>query len=152
MSTQTPVIQLFNESNEEIPVTLKQAHGVLNQIADHEEVGFAMVELVYVDEEEIVRINKEHLERDYVTDIITFRYDEGEETGDDTAIEGTMFCCAPRIKEQAGEFNEPLEREFLRIIIHGLLHLAGYDDQSEKEKTHMTTLENKYLELAGNNK
>jgi rRNA maturation RNase YbeY len=97
-----------------------------------------------VDEDEIVRINKEHLDRDYVTDIITFRYDES----DADAIEGTMFCCAPRIAEQAEEFNESRKREFLRIYIHGLLHLIGYEDKSDQQKKEMTAKEETYLDLA----
>ncbi len=99
--------------------------------------------MVYVDEEEINRLNKEHLDRDYVTDIITFRYDDS----DNSAIEGTMFCCAPRIMEQADELGEPVEREFRRIYIHGLLHLAGYDDESNDQKKLMTAKENAYLKL-----
>jgi rRNA maturation RNase YbeY len=99
-----------------------------------------------VDEDEIVRINKDHLDRDYVTDIITFRYDEPE---DKEQIEGTMFCCAPRITEQAKEFNESPKREFLRIYIHGLLHLIGYEDKSDEQKKLMTGKENTYMDLAG---
>ncbi|HBQ58395.1 MAG TPA: rRNA maturation RNase YbeY, partial [Balneolaceae bacterium] len=110
----------------------------------HESAKFELVELVYVSEDEIVRINKEHLDRDYVTDIISFRYDDDEDSGDNTAIEGTLFCCAPRIKEQAEDFGETADREFKRILIHGLLHLIGYDDRSEAEKKRMTELENTY--------
>ncbi len=106
----------------------------------NEQVRFREIELVYVDEDEIVRINHEFLDRDYITDIITFRYDE-----DDQAIEGTLYCCAPRIAEQSAEFKVDPNTEFLRVFVHGLIHLAGHDDQTSDEKKQMTDLEDQYL-------
>lgn len=147
----TSALQLFNESEVSVPLTDSVATSILEIIQKEESVEFEMVELVYVTEKEIVRINKEHLDRDYVTDIISFRYDDGAESTENTAIEGTLFCCAPRIKEQAAEFEETEEREFKRILIHGLLHLIGYEDGTETEKSTMTELENKYLLLSGQN-
>ncbi len=101
-----------------------------------------MVEVVYVDEEGIIEINKKYLQRDYVTDIISFNYDEDEGKKN---IEGTLYCCAPRIYEQSTEIGEKPETEFFRILIHGLLHLVGYDDQSDEERANMRTKENFYL-------
>lgn len=152
MKTESSILQLFNESDEKIPLSQSKAESILKIISKHEDADFAFVELVYVNEQEIVRINKEHLNRYYVTDIISFRYDDDSDEEDNKAIEGTLFCCAPRIIEQSAEFKEPVEREFQRIFIHGLLHLIGYTDSSEKEKSAMTELENKYLALAEANK
>ncbi|HET8866306.1 MAG TPA: rRNA maturation RNase YbeY [Gracilimonas sp.] len=152
MNNETSVLEIFNESEEKVPLRQKKAESILYTVSDQENARFAFVELVYVDEDEIVRINKEHLSRYYVTDIISFRYDEGQESQNNTAIEGTLFCCAPRILEQSAEFKEPVEREFQRIFIHGLLHLIGYEDSTEKDKAVMTELENKYLALSGSNK
>lgn len=145
-----PTLQIFNESSVSIPLDQKTAQKILSMIEDHEEVSFNFVELVYVEEDEIIRINHDHLDRDYVTDIISFRYDDEAETSNH--IEGTLFCCAPRIMEQAGEFNESPEQEFRRILIHGLLHLVGYDDQTNEEKSEMTDLENEYLSRLDQNK
>lgn len=145
-----PTLQIFNESLVKIPLDQSSAQSLLSLIEEHEQVSFRFVELVYVDEDEIVRINKDHLDRDYVTDIISFRYDEDPESEND--IEGTLYCCAPRILEQAEEFEEPADKEFKRILIHGLLHLIGYDDQTNGEKNTMTALEDKYLDLFEENK
>lgn len=152
MSSESPILQIFNESDEKIPLKQAKATTILDKLAENENATFSAIELVYVDEQEIVRINKEHLNRYYVTDIISFRYDDGLESEDNTAIEGTLFCCAARIIEQSAEFKEPVEREFQRIFIHGLLHLIGYQDSKENDKAKMTELENKYLALADNNK
>jgi rRNA maturation RNase YbeY len=144
-----PTLQIFNESSVSIPLDQVTAHKILSLVEKQEHVTFEFVEVVYVTENEIVRINKEHLNRDYLTDIISFRYDEDLEEKD--KIEGTLFCCAPRIAEQAEEFGEPADKEFKRILIHGLLHLTGYDDQSKEEKNRMTELENKYLDQVEQN-
>ena len=148
MSNEPSPLQVFIESEVKVPLSQRKASSILSLISENENAGFELVEVVFVSEEEIVRINNEHLDRYYVTDIISFRYDDGQEYGDNSAIEGTLFCCAPRITEQSAEFKEPVEREFQRILIHGLLHLVGYEDGSENEKKTMTELENKYLALA----
>lgn len=151
MNSESSILQIFNESDVKVPLTQAKASSILQLLSKEENAGFNLVELVYVGEQEIVRINKEHLNRYYVTDIISFRYDEGQESNDNSAIEGTLYCCAPRITEQSAEFKEPVEREFQRIFIHGLLHLVGYEDTSPEEKKKMTELENTYLkQIAGN--
>lgn len=145
MADSQPDIQVFNQTDHSIPLEKSIFKDLALSISDKEMGSFRFIEVVYVDEELIVRINKEYLDHDYVTDIITFRYDESEEKND---IEGTIFCCAPRIVEQAEEFNESTEREFLRVYIHGLLHLMGYNDQTEEDKKQMRTKEDEYIDLA----
>lgn len=148
MADAQPDIRIFNQTEIDIPLKKSSYTNVTSLIADNEQCSFDFIEVVYVDEDKIVRLNKEHLDRDYITDIITFRYDAEDIDGEHENIEGTLFCCAPRILEQAKEYEESPEREFLRIFIHGLLHLGGYDDQSEQEKENMTAKEEKYLDLA----
>lgn len=137
-------LQIFNTTNLDLPCKETDCRELFELIAEHEKASFSLVEVAYVDETEIVRINKEFLQRDYITDIISFRYDENE---DATDIEGTLYCCLPRIISQADEFNEPKEKECLRILTHGLLHLIGYNDQTESEKNEMTRLEDLYLSM-----
>jgi len=145
MALNKPDIQVFNQTDLPLPLPHSIYGEIALTISTEENCSFSFVEVVYVDEQEIVRINQEHLDRDYVTDIITFRYDD---QANNQEIEGTMFCCAPRIAEQAKEFGEPSEREFMRIYIHGLLHLAGYEDQTDEQKQQMTAKEDTYLALA----
>lgn len=139
-----PAIQLFNESETDLPVSLQQLEAAVSVLQKKEKCHFSLLEVVFVDEQKIVDINKEHLDRNYVTDIISFRYDEDSSN---QSIEGTLFCCAPRIYEQALELNEEPSNEFLRIVIHGLLHLAGYEDPSESKRSEMTEKEDYYLGL-----
>lgn len=141
---ETYPLQIFNTTDLDLPCKEIDCRKVFEFITKHEKVTFELVELAYVDEQEIIRVNTEFLKRDYVTDIISFRYDEDESNSN---IEGTLYCCLPRITDQAKEFGQSPEKECLRILIHGLLHLIGYDDQSEVEKEDMTRLEDQYLSM-----
>lgn len=146
------VLSSNNPSRFNLPVNQDILEEILHLIEAGENVTFQLVELVYVDEEEIVKINQKYLARDYVTDIISFNYDDEDETTDSSKkkIEGTLYCCAPRIEEQSREIESDPELEFYRIFVHGLLHLAGYNDSSPEEKETMTRLENHYLEQMDN--
>ncbi len=146
------VLSVHNPSQFDLPINVHDLEKIIGLIEDGEKVTYKLVELVYVDEEGIIEINKKYLERDYVTDIISFNYDEVDQgsVSSKGPIEGTLYCCAPRIAEQSTEMDSGIEQEFYRIFIHGLLHLAGYDDSSPEEKDTMTRLENKYLEQLEN--
>jgi len=136
-------VHLFNTTEISLPVTQRQLQDVASIISKHHQVGFEMVEVVYVDDDGIVDINKTYLEKDYVTDIITFRLDEG----DDNAIEGTLYCCAPRIIEQAKEMEQNLQTEFIRVMVHGMLHLLGMDDSTNDLKQQMTKAEDEIITI-----
>ncbi len=141
---------IHNPSDFDIPVKREDLQKIINRIEREERTPFSNIELVYVDEEQIIKINQEYLGKDYVTDIITFRYDDNETpTSTSSGIEGTLYCCAPRIAEQSREMGTSTDQEFYRIFIHGLLHLVGYNDSTPEEKKKMTQLENHYLETEG---
>lgn len=139
-------VEVFNESGRDLPVDERIVRKCISEVARQEACSFSLVEVVYVDETRIQEINKKHLNHDYVTDIITFRYDE---EGNKIGIESTLFCCAPRISEQAREYNQGEITEFKRVLVHGLLHLAGYNDESEEEREKMRDREEFYLEILG---
>lgn len=92
----------------------------------------------------LLEVNKQYLNHDYFTDIITFDYVE------DGVISGDIFISCDRVKENANEFGVAFLDELSRIIIHGILHLCGYKDKSKKDKLLMTEKENFYLNLLSN--
>ena len=140
-SSGQPVFDLFNTSGLTLPVKEAEIQKAISLIESGESVSFSHIEFVFVNEDEIQEINKKHLSRDYVTDVISFRFDEGNSD----SIEGTIYCCAQRIIEQSREFKTDEKEEFLRIIIHGLLHLSDYNDDTDAAKKQMTALEDEYL-------
>lgn len=133
---------LFNTSGLPIPVDRSLLAAATARVIEGEGISFSLLEAVFVDEDDIVEINREYLGHEEVTDIITFRYDEPPSKD---GIEATLYCCAPRILEQADELKIPHKEEFLRIFIHGLLHLAGYDDGTPEQKQEIRRKEDFYL-------
>ena len=106
--------------------------------------GFKIKDLNYIfcSDEYLHKINVDYLDHDTLTDIITFDNSEDEST-----IEGDIFVSIERVKENSQTLNTVFDEEIKRVIVHGLLHLCGYDDHSIEEKTEMRRLENKYISI-----
>lgn len=106
--------------------------------------GYEIADLNYIfcDDDYLLEINKQYLDHDYFTDIITF--DNSEE---DNVIEGDIYISVDRVRENAATFHADFETEMRRVLIHGLLHLMGYDDTDEKLKAAMRAKEDQYLLL-----
>lgn len=127
----------------EFPIQEADIETILAATEEHEEVQFAALEVVFMSPEEITEINRTYLNHDYVTDIITFRLDDEE---DRSALEGTLCCCDDRIREQSKELGVEVREEFLRVLIHGVLHLCGWEDDSDEKQQAMREREDFYLE------
>ena len=113
-------------------------------ISSGESVEFGEIEVVCLDAPEIRSINKLHLGHDYETDIITFDLTEGKLT------DGQLLISWETVMQNSKRFRTDFEKELLRVIVHGLLHLAGYDDRNEKQKKVMRKKENEYLKHQDN--
>ena len=96
---------------------------------------------IFVDDEEILRVNREYLQHDYYTDIITFDYTEGD------TISGDLFISLDTVRTNAEQFDKPYDEELHRVIIHGILHLCGINDKGPGEREIMEANENKALAL-----
>ncbi|MBO5427034.1 MAG: rRNA maturation RNase YbeY [Prevotella sp.] len=100
------------------------------------EVGY-----LFCDDEKILEVNREFLQHDYYTDIITFDYDE------ENQVNGDIVISLDTVKSNAELFNKPYEEELYRVIIHGILHLCGINDKGSGEREIMEEAENKALAL-----
>jgi rRNA maturation RNase YbeY len=106
--------------------------------------GYEVSQLNYIfcSDEYLLEINKQYLDHDYFTDIITF--DNSEE---DKQLEGDIYISVDRVRDNAATFHTDFDSEMRRVLIHGLLHLVGYEDSSEALKTAMRAKEDEYLRL-----
>ncbi len=95
-------------------------------------------------DEYLLHINRQFLQHDFYTDIITFDYSEK------TKVEGEIFISIDRVKENAHSFKQPFERELMRTIIHGILHLCGYTDKTAANKKTMRAKEDAAIKLSLN--
>ncbi|MDR1729791.1 MAG: rRNA maturation RNase YbeY [Prevotellaceae bacterium] len=105
--------------------------------------GFRVGDISYIfcSEEHMLNVNREYLQHDYYTDIITFDYTEGKR------ISGDIFISPDTVASNAEKFGASYEEELYRVIIHGVLHLCGINDKSPEERKIMEKEENKALKL-----
>jgi rRNA maturation RNase YbeY len=128
--------------NSETSFTLKNQKKLVKWIGDViSSEGFQVAEINYIfcDDSYLNKINKEFLNHDTFTDIISFDYTLGKEVG------GDIFISIERVLENAEKFNEVFENELHRVMIHGILHFIGYKDKTKKDKTLMRTKEDEKI-------
>lgn len=97
------------------------------------------ISYIFCSDEYILQVNKQYLEHDYYTDIITFDY------GADSEISGDIFISLDTVKTNSEKFKTDYDEELHRVIIHGILHLCGINDKSPEERANMTDRENEAL-------
>lgn len=102
--------------------------------------GDGSVSLIFVDDTRLHEMNVQFLQHDYPTDVISFTLDETHEEA-----WGEIYISTDRAAEQAGTYHVTTENEILRLVIHGALHLSGYDDQEPKDQEAMKEKEEFYL-------
>ncbi len=113
----------------------------IHRILKKEKSILGTLSYIFCDDEYLLKINKEYLDHDTYTDIITFDYTEA------ATISGDIFISIDRIKENAIEFNVSFEQELIRVMSHGVLHLIGYKDKSADDAALMREKENQMIEL-----
>jgi probable rRNA maturation factor len=101
------------------------------------------INFVFVNDDELLKLNKQYLKHNSYTDIITFDYTEGK------AISGDIFISIDRVKDNAKKFKAKFEDELHRVMIHGVLHLCGYKDKSPKDAKEMRKKEDNSLSKRG---
>jgi rRNA maturation RNase YbeY len=106
---------------------LKDYTDWVNRVLDSENAELGNISFVFCEDDYLLDINQKFLNHDTYTDIITFDYSEN------SSISGDIFISIERVRENAKQFAQSFEDELLRVMAHGLLHLLGYKDKTEKE-------------------
>jgi probable rRNA maturation factor len=106
------------------------------------EEGFRLIsaEYIFCSDDYLLEINRDYLQHDYYTDIITFDLSEEEQE-----IEGTIYISLDRVRDHAQALNIDFDTELARVMAHGLLHLCGFKDKSKAEQAEMRKKEDYYL-------
>jgi rRNA maturation RNase YbeY len=135
------VINYFNEDIK-LPKLKRRIYSnwIKSIIVNH---GFKIGEINYIfcSDEYILNINNQYLKHDYYTDIITFNYNEGN------LISSDIYISIDTVTKNAEYYKVNFINELNRVMIHGVLHLLGFDDKSEKEKIVMRQQEDEALQL-----
>lgn len=117
----------------------RQTSQWLKFTAESEIKRIGQVNIIFCSDNYILDINQKYLQHDYFTDIITFDYCEGK------TLSGDLFISVDTVRENAIFYGTEFDDELNRVIVHGLLHLIGYDDHSEEDQKTMRSKENYYL-------
>ena len=134
-------IQFFSE---DISFILKDKTGIrkwLNDAIREEKKTPWYINFIFCNDNYLFELNKTYLRHETLTDILTFPYQDEK-----NIISGDIFISIDRVKENAIEFDQDFNRELLRVMIHGILHLIGYSDHGKEQKKIMTEHEDYYLE------
>ncbi|WP_036380885.1 rRNA maturation RNase YbeY [Muricauda sp. MAR_2010_75] len=113
----------------------------ISRILDSEEYQLGQLDYVFCSDEFLLQLNKQYLNHDTFTDIITFDYSNGK------TISGDIFISSERVKENAETFGVDFKNELLRVMSHGVLHLMGYGDKSNAQKEVMRTKEEEKIKM-----
>ncbi len=135
---------IFNTTDENIDTT--ELDSVINFACKHLGIKNPLLNIVIVDNNRIREINREYRNKDAVTDVISFAFEEVEDVKyDNVRFLGEIYISYERCKEQASEFGHSIRREFSYLAVHGLLHLLGYEHMTEEDKKVMRAHEEEIL-------
>ena len=131
-------INIHYEEIQEFKLQDKVQVWIVNTIENEKKEG-GEINVIFCSDDYLLNMNKEHLNHDYFTDIITFDFCQGN------IVSGDLFISVDRVGENAKDFNVEFNKELHRVIIHGVLHLIGFNDKTDEEQSLMTEKENQYL-------
>ena len=129
-------------TSKRIKVEKREVHSLINNLSKDLNFTIESLNVNFVDAEYMLEINKEYLKHNYHTDIITFNY-----SGSLTNLEGEIFISINEAISNALRYDVHLGSEIVRLVIHGILHLVGFDDKNTLDKRKMKKEENKLTEL-----
>ncbi|MCX7880235.1 MAG: rRNA maturation RNase YbeY [Ignavibacteria bacterium] len=133
----TVKINIFNESKIRAPRKVV-VETLKNVLLYFKQTNFVL-NIVYVDEDTILELNRSYLSHNYLTDVISF-----DLSTEDSKF-GEIYICVQQAQRQAQKYRVTFTNEILRLAIHGALHLLGFSDKDRKSKVEMTKFENLFL-------
>jgi|TARA_B100000315_G_scaffold232288_1_gene244399 rRNA maturation RNase YbeY len=133
-------VQLLYDKKETMNFDDEWLNSICNNILRDKNQITATISIILSNDDKLLQLKKHFFKKDMLTDVITFNL---EENGD--PIEGEIYISLNRVSENAMEYKQDPDRELKRVIIHGVLHLLDYDDQTSEGKKTMTRLEDHYL-------
>jgi len=125
---------------------------VIEETLNSEGVSNTVFSVIFVDMEEIHKLNKEYRGIDRPTDVISFALEDSKDVLTDVRVLGDIYVCIPKMKEQASEYGHSETRELSFLVCHGLLHILGYDHIKKEDEKLMFSKQDKILERCGINR
>lgn len=133
-------IEVYNTTETQRLPKKKITSDLMSVFVSENFISNGITRVIFVDDNEIHRLNREYLNHDYTTDVITFTINE--EVDD---FDAEIYISVDTAKKQAEEYKVTLHNEVRRLAIHGALHIVGYDDSTDELRSKMQIKENYYL-------
>lgn len=134
-------ISFFCEQTEMPAIQKTLVRNWIKQVAATHGKRVGEISYIFCDDEKILEVNRQYLQHDYYTDIITFDYTEGDK------IAGDLFISLDTVRSNAELFKQDYETELHRVVVHGVLHLCGINDKGPGEREIMEKCENEALAI-----
>lgn len=134
----------FNNQQSLLPIDIERLREAITAVLTGEGLDRAEISVAILDDAAIHAVNRDYLDHDYPTDILSFVFDR-----DDQSLDGELIASAETAIRLAAEVGWHAENELLLYLVHGTLHLAGYDDHDFVSGTNMRELERRYLQAVG---
>ena len=134
------MIQFFFENIDEITLP-PNTENWLKDLIISEDKKPGEINYIFCDDDHLLQVNKDFLNHDYYTDVITFDYVKGK------TISADIFVSLPRILDNSSTLSNAFNSELLRVLAHGILHLCGYKDKTDEEISEMRQKEDYYLSI-----
>ena len=135
-------ITIHNDFDDKLKINKDAICKLSTEVFKREKFNNSQIDIILTDKKFLNSLKKKYFNMDVFTDVMAFNL------GDDKNIDGEIYISIDDVLENSKLFSKTFNDEFKRIIIHGILHLCGYDDKTKEEKENMTLLEEKYLLLS----
>ena len=135
------MINFFFEDIDEFDIKKTDIEKNIEKLVINENRILGDVNYILCSDNYLLNINREYLNHDYFTDVISFDYCE------ENVISGDIFISVDTVSDNAKEYGATFENELERVMIHGVLHFVGYNDKTESDQKTMRAKENQYLSL-----
>ena len=135
-------VEVINDYNQKLYIESQLIKSLILNVLEFEGVCEADLIFILSTQNYLNKLKKSFFSKDHYTDVIAFNYNESNES-----LVGDIFISLDRVEENSLKYSDSLDSELMRVLIHGALHLIGYEDNDKEKKKIMTNKENYYLKL-----
>jgi len=138
-------VQFFAQGGPKLPLTFDQLRQAATRTASELKLSSGELSVIFVDDEALAEMHGTYLDDPSPTDVITF------DLSDNGVFEAEIYISVARAREHAAQFNVSWESEIIRLVIHGMLHLTGFDDTTESAYKRMKKEEDRLVAMSNKN-
>ena len=138
-------IGISNNTNEDITKYIKKLEEIILYTLKKHEANDAYVSVIFVNNKEIKNINKEYRNIDKETDVLSFALEDDTISVSNIRVLGDIIVSLDKVLEQSKLYEHSYEREFFFLVVHGLLHLLGYDHENKEDEIKMFSMQDEIL-------